>query len=135
MMKALHPILSLFLSGLMLVASIGVMVNSHICGGEVKSVALFVKPDPCKPCIGAEHHAKKNGCCEEQTVIVKSDETSPILKITKPAAPSLSVIAVILPVSYSIVYSDPTVATLRYVLCKPPLPERDITLFAHSLLI
>ncbi len=134
-MKALRPILSLFLAGLMLVASIGVMVNSHICGGEVKSVALFVRPDPCKPCVGAEHHTRKNGCCEEQTVIVKSDEVSSAQKITTPAAPTFNVIAVILPVLYSIVYIDPTVATLGYTICKPPLPERDITLLAHSFLI
>ncbi|CAN5587368.1 hypothetical protein BH10BAC4_BH10BAC4_23840 [soil metagenome] len=134
-MKTIRPVISLFLAGLILVASIGVMVNSHICGGTVKSVALFVKADSCKPCKGTAHHERNNGCCEEQSVIIKSDETSSALKVTTQLNPSFDVIAIILPVLYSIAYFDVSVATTRYSLYKPPIPRRDITVFAHSFLI
>jgi hypothetical protein len=134
-MKTVRSISSLVLAGLVLVASIGVMVNSHICGGRVKSVALFVKADPCKPCKGTAHHEKNNGCCEEQSVVIKSEETSSVLKITTQLNPSFDVIAVILPVLYSITYYDAAVTIPRYTLNKPPLPERDITVFSHSFLI
>ncbi len=134
-MKTIRPILSLFLAGLMLVASIGVMVNSHICGGKVKSVALYVKADSCKPCMGAEHHAKKNGCCEEESIVVKATETAAEVGVVSQVSPSFNLLAVILPVLYSITRTDFIVASPRYALYKPPLPERDITVFVHSFLI
>jgi len=135
-MKRIRPIVSFFLAGLILIASVGVVVNSHICMGEVKSVSLFVKADSCQPCRGADHHAKKNGCCEEESIIVKGKDTAAVVGIaSKLSSPSFNLVAVILPVLYSTLVTGPSVATPQFTLYKPPLPTQDIIILVHSFLI
>jgi hypothetical protein len=120
---------------IMLVASVGIMVNSHICGGEVRSVALFVKADSCPPCQDSGHHARSNGCCEEKSVVVKSDVASQAVKTLNPGTPDFHLVEVILPVLCLINNFDAAVSTPRFTQYKPPLPERDITIIVHSFLI
>lgn len=135
-MKFVRPIASLFLACLVLVASIGVTVNLHLCAGQVQSVALFVKAQPCKevvkPCHGTEHHSKKNGCCEEKSIVVKGEDTTAEVKVATSISPSFDLVAVILPVLYSIIDTNAVVATPRYAHYKPPLIQQDITVFVQS---
>lgn len=138
-MNFIRPIACLFLAGVVLIASFGVIINMHLCGGEVQSMALFVKAQPCKsvqkPCHGTEHHGKKNGCCEEKSVVLKGEEAPAVVKATTELSPSFNLVAVILPVLYSIVNLESTVATPRYAHYKPPLIEKDITVLVHTFLI
>ena len=138
-MKFIRPIMSVFLASLVLIASIGVTVNLHLCAGQIQSAALFVKAQPCKdvqkPCHGTEHHSKKQGCCEEKSIVVKGKETTAEVKVATSISPSFNLIAVILPVLYSIINTDSVVATPRYAHYKPPLIQRDITVFVQSFLI
>ncbi|HRI80681.1 MAG TPA: hypothetical protein PLR06_14215 [Cyclobacteriaceae bacterium] len=138
-MKFLHPIASLFLAAIMLITSIGVTINFHLCGGKVQSSALFVKAQPCKdvqkPCHGTEHHSEKNGCCEEKSVALKGGEATALVKAPTHISPSFNLIAVILPVLYSIVDLESSVSTPRYAHYKPPLIEKDITVLVHTFLI
>lgn len=138
-MTLARSIASILLASLVLIASIGVTLNLHLCAGQVQSIALFVKAQPCKdvqnPCHGTEHHSKKNGCCEEQSIVVKGKETTAEIKAATSINHSFNLIAVILPVLYSIIDTDSAVATPRYAHYKPPLIERDITVFVQSFLI
>ena len=138
-MKLIRPIASLFLASLVLIAAIGVTVNLHLCAGKVQSIALFGKAKPCKEvqksCHGAQHHSKKNGCCEEESIVLKGKETTAEVKAAVEITSSFNLITVILPVLYSVINVDSFVATPRYAHYKPPLLERDITVFVQSFLI
>ena len=138
-MNFIRPIVSFLLAGIVLLASVGVTLNLHLCGGKVQSIALFVKAQPCKevqkPCHGTEHHAKKNGCCEEKSIVMKGKETNAEVKAATQINPAFSLISVILPVLYSVINTDASVSTPQYAQYKPPLIERDITVFVQSFLI
>jgi hypothetical protein len=144
LMNYLRPIASLILASLVLVTSIGVTVNLHLCGGHVQSASLFVKAKPCgmgkvanmqKPCSGNDRHAKKKGCCDEKTILFKGKETNAEVKAATQIDPSFHLITVILPVLYSVINSESSVATPRYACYKPPLPDRDINVLVQSFLI
>lgn len=138
-MNSFRPILSAVLASLVFVASLGVAINLHLCAGEVQSMALFVKPQPCKsvekPCHGTERHAKKNGCCEEKTIVVKAKDATAEVKAVSQLSPSFQLITVILPVVYAIVDLESSLSTPRYVHYKPPIIDKDITVLAHTFLI
>jgi len=139
-LKELRSISSLFLASIVFIASIGVTVNLHLCGGEVRSVALFVKAKPCpneipKACHGSVHHSKNNGCCEEESFLLKGKETNAEVKTATQITPSFKFITVILPVLYSIASIDSFIDTPKYAYYKPPLIEQDITVLVHSFLI
>jgi len=138
-MNTVRSIASAFLASVVLIASVGVTINLHLCAGEVQSMALFVKPQPCKsvekPCHGTERHAKKNGCCEEKTIEAKGKDATVEVKVSTQLSPSFNLITVILPVLYSIVDFEIFLSTPRSVHYKPPLIEEDITVLAHTFLI
>jgi len=139
-MRFIRPIAAVFLTSLVLSSAIGITVNLHLCGGNVQSIALFVKAQPCKmemakPCHGSKTQTKRNGCCEEESILLKGKETTAELKTVTELAPSFNLITVILPVLYSINKVDSFSTSTRYALYKPPLVERDITVFVQSFLI
>lgn len=139
-MNSIRSIATVILASLVLIASIGVTVNLHLCGGHVQSIALFVKAQPCKmempkPCHGNKNQTKRNGCCEEESLLLKGKETTAELKTVTELTPSFNLLGVILPVLYSIIEIDSSDVSPRYAHYKPPLVERDITLFVQSFLI
>lgn len=139
-MSSIRSIAAVFLASLVLIASIGVTVNLHICGGSVQSIALFVKAQPCKmdmpkSCHGSKAQTKRTGCCEEETILLKGKETTAELNTVTELTPSFNLISVILPVLYSINEVDSFSASPRYAHYKPPLVERDITVLVQSFLI
>jgi hypothetical protein len=139
-MTPIRSIATVFLASLVLIASIGVTVNLHLCGGNVQSIAMFVKAQPCKmempkPCHGRKTQTKRSGCCEEESILLKGKETTAELKTVTELTPSFNLISVILPVLYSIIEVDSYSASPRYAQYKPPLVERDITVFVQSFLI
>lgn len=138
-MKRFRNIASLILAGLVLISSVGITVNMHLCGGRVQSVAVFTKAQPCmeliKACHETKHVSKQKGCCEEKSIVFKGKETNAEVKDATSLSPSFSIIGVVLPVLYSIRTLDPSVVAIRYAHYKPPLPKRDITVFVQSFLI
>ena len=128
------------LAAIMLISSIGITVNMHVCGGQVQSIALFVKAQTCKeevvkPCHGVDLHQKRAGCCEEKSLVVKGKVTN--AEVVKPIQVSSSfyLIGIIAPVLYSIHAADPAVSAIAYKQYKPPLIERDVTVLVQSFLI
>lgn len=139
-MKTIRPIVSVFLASIVLISSIGATIYLHLCGGSVQSIALFVKAQPCKmempkSCHGNKNQTKRTGCCEEESILLKGKETTAELKTVTELIPSFNLISVILPVLYSIVEVDSYSASPRYAQYKPPIVERDITIFVQSFLI
>ena len=136
-MKLIRSIMSIFLASLVLIASTCVTVNLHLCAGRVQSVALFVKAEPCKEvqksCHGTEHRSKKNGCCQEKSILLKGKESTAEVKAS--VIPSFNLITVILPVLCSVIDLDSSVAAPAYAHYKPPLIEHDITVRVQSFLI
>src|SRR6478752_383659 len=123
-MKSVRPIVSFFLATIVLIASVGVTVNFHLCAGQVQSMALFTKAQPCKmdvPKTCQKHEQKSKDCCEDQSLVLKGKETNAEVKTVTQLTPSFNLIAVILPVLYSVVNLDSTVATPQYAQYKPPL--------------
>jgi hypothetical protein len=47
----------------------GIIVNIHYCLGEIASVSLFSKGDPC--CCGDRDMA--DGCCDDQQLVLQFD--------------------------------------------------------------
>ncbi len=139
-MSSIRPIAAVFLASLVLIASVDVTVNLHLCGGNVQSIALFVKAQPCKmempkSCHGSKAQAKQKGCCEEESILLKGKETNAELKTVTELTPSFKLISVILPVLYVINEVDSFSASPRYAQYKPPIVERDINIFVQSFLI
>lgn len=138
-MNSIRSIVSIFLASIVLIASIGVTINFHLCAGQVQSLALFIKAKACKmdmpkTCHNEEHASKRKGCCQEESLVLKGKETNAEVKTATQLTPSFNLISVILPVLYSIIDLD-SVATPQYAHYKPPLIEQDITVLVHSFLI
>ena len=139
-MNSIRPIVSVFLASIVLIASIGVTVNFHLCAGQIQSMALFIKAQPCKmdmpkACHNQKHTQKRQGCCKEESLTLKGKETNVEVKTAIQLIPSFNLIAVILPVLYSIIDLDSSIASTQYAQYKPPLVEQDITVLVHSFLI
>jgi hypothetical protein len=139
MMSFIRPIVSVFLAAVVLIASIGVTVNLHLCAGKIQSVALYAKAQPCEdvkmPCHGKAHHSKQKGCCEEESIVLKGKEVNAEVRTPGQITPSFSLIAVILPVLYTIIEGNASTPISKYACYKPPLVERDINVLVQSFLI
>jgi hypothetical protein len=130
-MNSIRPIVSVFLASIVMIASIGVTVNFHLCAGQVQSTALFIKATPCKmdmpkTCHSEKHSQKRNGCCKEESLVLKGKENTAEVKTASQLTPSFNLIAVILPILYSIIYLDSSIVTPQYAHYKPPLKEQDL---------
>ena len=75
-MKAFRSISAVLLALLVLISSTSFMIGMHLCMGEVQNIALFTKAEGCEkeqslpPC----HRHTTAPCCEDETVIHKSDD-------------------------------------------------------------
>jgi hypothetical protein len=137
-MKVIRPIVSLILAGLVLLASIGVNVNLHMCGGKVKSSAVFGKAAGCPPSTMSCHrtsHSTENGCCQEKNIVLKGKVSSAEVRTSLELTPSHYLVAVILPVLYFIHGGNSSAAPAQFANYKPPLLQRDISVLVQSFLI
>lgn len=77
-MKAIRPILCLFLAVLVLVSSTSFMVGMHLCNGEIKNIAFLTHADGCghqdkmPPC----HKEKQQSCCENGEILHEAADFS-----------------------------------------------------------
>ena len=88
-----------------------------------------------KTCNNEKHTQKRQGCCEEESLVLKGKETNAEVKTATQLAPSFHLIAVILPALYSVIDLDSSVASPRYAQYKPPLKEQDRTVTFQVFLI
>lgn len=75
-MRRLRSIISIGLALLVIFASSSFSVGLHICGGEVRNIALFGKADGCekeKQLPRCYRHEVSSTCCQDKTLIHDSD--------------------------------------------------------------
>jgi hypothetical protein len=136
---------AILLALLMFTTSVGIPMDMHFCGGQLKSVAFFGKAKRCYelavPTKGCQRHqaqaqaqpgptlARKK-CCEDKTAFLELDQNQEI----SPAA-QLSVSQQLLLTAYLTVnLLSPTTASneVPFHHYKPPLPPRDIPVWVQS---
>ena len=140
-MRILHILLAIST----LFSSTGVVLSKHICQGELKSAALFVKPHSCHvqdqdsschestACPGDQHQGEDNGCCTNKTDYfkLKQDQKLNSLQLELPGAPPVALPLLITPARILPVTRQLWPAWLNF---KPPIVERDIWLKIESIL-
>lgn len=143
-MKHLKAIASILLASLLLVASTGVVLQKHYCGGKLKEVSLYSKVKSCsertethKPSchkavvLPACHKQTAqvqphNGCCENETEYHHSDDyTQPTQLSLDHTGPWVALFAYTLPFDLFSVDSNPDYGT--YLVHRPPDLSADIT--------
>ena len=136
-MKFLHSITAAFLAFVVLIASIGLTVNFHYCGEKIRSVAFYVKADPCQneQSCRDKHSEKKQGCCAERTVIVKGKDLGVSSVVFSQSAPSFKLMSIVLPVMIFQAIRPAAFAISHYTHYKPPLLHRQSQIFLQSFLI
>ncbi|MBR9919997.1 MAG: hypothetical protein GYB31_04100 [Bacteroidetes bacterium] len=138
MVKLFH----ILLACLVYTSSVGLVMNSHFCQGELKSHALFSKPESCHGNKDApvcpfhqkamEQDGEDNNCCQNKSKLVKEELKTPVQVIDfvdlTPAP------AICLPAKdYST--TEVSAGPIAYLLYKPPIVDKDIsTLFQTFLL-
>lgn len=120
-------------------------VGAHFCGGDLKSVALFGKAEPCAHAshdneVPACHSSKKEdgdtkGCCDDEEYALEALDISTTIDhyvvqldagingIVPPA------------IGYNEAIVDLNRTTPAYLNYKPPLIRRDIPVLIQSFLI
>lgn len=141
-MKLLKPILSFALGLLVLISSTSFTINMHLCMGHVQAVSLIEPATPCAMELMAMDMAKekrscssvtKKGCCEEKSILF--DGTEYQYKASEHFTLSaIDFVTLSNPVELIIDHSSSAI-TSHFVLYKPPLIDRDVTVMVQSFLI
>jgi len=134
---------AILLALLMFTTSVGIPMDMHYCGGQLKSVAFFGKARRCSelavPAKGCQFHqvpsqaeptlARKK-CCTDKTAFLELDQNKEISPVPQLSAPQqLLLTAYVLVNWWSPTAASNEVAFHRY---KPPLPPRDIPVWVQS---
>ena len=126
--------------------SIGLHVSIHLCGGQIKDLAVFGEAKPCEhadpanvdlpPCHAqlGDEPGKNRPCCKDRLIEIHTlDEDFVISESVSPTKPgTLGVLTEfhdgLAPDKYYPVFVD-------YLYYKPPLLVRDIPIYVQSFLI
>jgi hypothetical protein len=70
-LKPIRTILSYVLAIIVMLSSMSFTINAHMCGGELKDLAVFTKATPCKKEAAKpschQEEGEENNCCKEQS--------------------------------------------------------------------
>ncbi len=89
--------ITILFSGFYLMASVGIVVNVHYCGGKVKSIKILATSDSCC-CV------KKNvqsGCCDDKTYFFQLDKEDQINQNLR-TLPESQLLTVMYPPSFTV---------------------------------
>ncbi|PCJ85578.1 MAG: hypothetical protein COA57_07480 [Flavobacteriales bacterium] len=123
-------VLSISLLLTLLIATLGLIISKHYCGGHLVATQLYNTMDE-EDCCGDEN--PEDGCCDDETLSFQFEEdylTSSKKQIKSYSTP----IVVMLPQLISQYFSEQK-TTVYFLNYKPPLPWRDIPVFTLSFLI
>lgn len=135
-MKAIRSISAVVLAILVMASSTSIMVGMHRCMGEVQNIAFFSKADACEkeqdlpPC----HRHTPPTCCDDETVIYKSDEFSAAIAPYHIAVPAPAELAQALVLISEVIPTAP-LSRVKYFDYDPPLRSRDLTVTHQVFLI
>ncbi|MEQ8535683.1 MAG: hypothetical protein RIB86_27745 [Imperialibacter sp.] len=124
----------------MLLSSMSFTINTHLCGGRVESVAVFVDASACSmnenPGCASDNHnpggnLKKSDCCSDFSQLVEAQTD---MKSTMSVDVSASSYAtqVVFTTLFLTVERSSHCSSNEYV---PPLIDRDIQVLVQSFLI
>lgn len=146
----MRNLISIFLSSIILLGSMQLRVGMHLCGGELKDMALFGKAEACSHGAADAHEdenipachrhlfakkKKKDGCCNDLEVVIETlDITSVVSGYQKIVEQSW----VALPIEWfqmEEVFKPAVLQRKKYLNYKPPLIFRDIPVLTQTFLI
>jgi hypothetical protein len=120
-------------------SSISHAVSFHICGGDLQSMAIFGKAQPCEEHDNACHHdgtkhtsIDPKGCCEDATVSIDGDAYKITEKVT---VENSQFFFLSLANSVPEVNAYAGLTQAHFSRYRPPLIERDITILVQTFLI
>jgi hypothetical protein len=130
---------------LVLMTSVSFTVDTHYCEGELQSISILGKAEPCQKANSTKEvycpvHKKvmvmdeKSGCCENKTILVDYDEDLKDIDFIIPIPPQLQqfVIAYISVFHTKVTIDKEPVQAFTY---QPPLISRDICLLSETFLL
>ena len=148
-----YKISAFLLAFLMLSSSVGFSLDLHYCQGNFKNLAFFKQAETCHDLAkkASSEHCKKmqkpchkkditksgveceNSCCSHNTILIEADTDLFSAKIIKTDFLSTDFIVAFV---YSFItnYSSAEYAN-KYILYKPPLPDKDLSVLYQSFLI
>lgn len=135
-MKAFRSIAAVALAILVMVSSTSFMVGMHLCMGEVQNIAFFSKAEGCEkeqslpPC----HRHTTAPCCEDETVIHKSDDLKAGIAHMHVAVPAPMDLEQPLILISEVIPTAP-LSRFKYYSYDPPLRSCDLTVEHHVFLI
>jgi len=144
---------ALLLAFLMLTTSVGYSLDLHYCQGNFKNLAFFKEAKSChelakkatsehckkmqKPCSKKENANTgvecEKQCCSHNTILVEAETDIFSAKIINAELLSTDFVVAFV---YSFIsnYSSTEYAN-KYILYKPPLPDKDLSVLFQSFLI
>ena len=130
-----RKIIHLFVAFVLLVSTIGVVINKHYSGGELFSTALFVEAESC--CSSSCCHSMPMEGCHEELEYHKLDVDFTIPDNSASLTSSTLDISLFLinPKFTSEFYSDVIQNNIAFRDIKPPPKIGDLTVLFHSFLI
>lgn len=129
-------IVHLLVACILLVSTVGVVVNKHYSGGELFSTAFFVEAESC--CSSSCCHEKPmSGCAEEADYyrliadyVIPENSESPILSVN-----DFTLIAINIGSLNIGLKSNENIKNLAFQIVDPPPIIIDLPILFHSLLI
>lgn len=135
--------MSIFLAVVVLIASIGVVFDYHICQGEIKSIGVFKKAESCyvmDKTLGCLNHddglnekLSKTSCCTSDQFVCKlnieSGSNFDIYNICH------NINGVILPIDVSELYLPLNQSVDEPTIYRPPPIDKDFSVLYQAFLI
>jgi len=132
----IRKIASVFLSVVILLATGGLVINKHYCGGKLRSTQLYIVMDHKRCCGVADLPAGKQecpeGCCHDKVEFYQLDED---FNLPATVVNHNVVIVFIKCFILDELFGSLDSHTAKYLNYKPPLIELDIPVLVQSFLI
>jgi hypothetical protein len=114
---------------LVLLSSSNFMVGIHLCSGEIQNIGFLTKAQVCEKeqSLPACHRPVTTPCCEDETIVHRSEESKPSVSHINVAAP-VTMDLVGFQVLISEVIPTSPLSRTPYSLYDPPGRSLDITI-------
>jgi hypothetical protein len=127
MAQHFRNIVNILIAAMLFIASAGIPVIHHFCMGDSDGVSVFVKKSCC------EGAAMPKNCCNDNVTLQQLNDDGLAPGVLMPA-PSLSMLALLPPVTSPSLKNGHDARPVMYVDTSPPV-HTDIPIFVRSLLI
>ena len=130
-MQLLNKIATVFLSLILVVSTIGIVVNKHYCGDTLRDVAIQHQAEKC---VGEMSMGEGTGCCEDTVEEYQVDEYNK-LAFEYDSSAELFELGTVENILLDFDELWEVSSHIDYLNYKPPLIERDVPILVQSFLI